>query len=133
LLLTPLVLLKRPPPHSHHGHRPRPTWEWRCRRVRSAPPADTSTGYLPSAALTRGRWWLGKDVGTPIIHFEPPQGVAFFGPVISRLPGEAEAIELWDHVVGLARFPGFAEMKRSLRELPQLRRLGVAHDEVGVR
>ena len=28
----------------------------------------------------------GKDVGTPIIHFEPPAGVAFFGPVISRLP-----------------------------------------------
>ena len=28
----------------------------------------------------------GKDVGTPIIHFEPPDGVAFFGPVISRLP-----------------------------------------------
>ena len=74
----------------------------------------------------------GKDVGTPIIHFEPPQGVAFFGPVISRLPGEAEAVELWDHVVGLARFPGFAEMKRSLRELPQLRGLGVAEDEVGV-
>ena len=26
----------------------------------------------------------GKDVGTPIIHFRPPDGVAFFGPVISR-------------------------------------------------
>ncbi|GAB2938132.1 DsbA family protein [Rhodococcus aerolatus] len=74
----------------------------------------------------------GNDVGTPIIHFEPPEGVAFFGPVISRLPSEAQAVELWDHVVGLARFPGFAEMKRSLRELPQLRGLGVAPDEVGV-
>ena len=28
----------------------------------------------------------GKDVGTPILHFQPPEGVAFFGPVISRLP-----------------------------------------------
>ena len=28
----------------------------------------------------------GRDVGTPIIHFQPPAGVAFFGPVISRLP-----------------------------------------------
>lgn len=74
----------------------------------------------------------GKDVGTPIIHFEPPEGVAFFGPVISRLPGDAEAVELWDHVVGLARFPGFAELKRSLRELPQLRALGVAEDDIGV-
>ena len=50
----------------------------------------------------------GKDVGTPILHFEPPEGVAFFWPVIRRLPGEHEAGELWDNVVGLARFTGFA-------------------------
>lgn len=74
----------------------------------------------------------GKDVGTPIIHFQPPDGVAFFGPVISRLPDPDRAVELWEHVVGLASFPGFAELKRSLRELPQLRGLGVAEDEVGV-
>ncbi len=73
----------------------------------------------------------GKDVGTPIIHFEPPDGVAFFGPVISRLPSEDAAVELWDHVVGLARFPGFAELKRSLRELPQLAGLGLDADTVG--
>ncbi|GAC1569069.1 MAG: Rv2466c family mycothiol-dependent reductase [Pseudarthrobacter sp.] len=73
----------------------------------------------------------GKDVGTPIIHFEPPAGVAFFGPVISRLPDEESAAELWDHVVGLARFPGFAELKRSLRELPQLAALGVAAEQAG--
>ena len=73
----------------------------------------------------------GKDVGTPIIHFEPPTGVAFFGPVISRLPRGEEAAELWDHVIGLARFPGFAELKRSLRELPQLAALGVDEDMVG--
>ena len=29
----------------------------------------------------------GRDVGTPIIQFQPPDGTAFFGPVISRLPG----------------------------------------------
>jgi 2-hydroxychromene-2-carboxylate isomerase len=74
----------------------------------------------------------GKDVGTPILQFVPPDGPAFFGPVISRLPRPDEAEELWDHVVALARFPGFAELKRSLRELPQLRALGVAEDEVGV-
>ena len=73
----------------------------------------------------------GKDVGTPIIHFDPPDGLAFFGPVISRLPSEESAVELWDHVVGLARFPGFAELKRSLRELSQLAALGVTEDEVG--
>jgi 2-hydroxychromene-2-carboxylate isomerase len=74
----------------------------------------------------------GKDVGTPIIHFEPPEGVAFFGPVISRLPADDAAAELWDHVIALARFPGFAEMKRSLRELPQLRALGVEPGAAGV-
>jgi 2-hydroxychromene-2-carboxylate isomerase len=74
----------------------------------------------------------GKDVGTPILHFEPPGGVAFFGPVISRLPSPEQAVELWDHVIALARFPGFAELKRSLREKPQLRSFGVAEGEVGV-
>ncbi len=74
----------------------------------------------------------GKDVGTPIIHFEPPAGVAFFGPVISRLPREDSAAELWDHVVGLARFPGFAEIKRGLREQPQLAAFGVDADTVGM-
>ena len=73
----------------------------------------------------------GKDVGTPILHFQPPTGVAFFGPVISQLPSESEAVELWDHVIGLAGFAGFAELKRSLRELPQLRALGVKEGEAG--
>jgi len=73
----------------------------------------------------------GRDVGTPILHFRPPQGVAFFGPVISRLPSEEEAVELWDHVVALAGFPGFAELKRSLRERPQLPAFGVRPGATG--
>jgi 2-hydroxychromene-2-carboxylate isomerase len=98
-----------------------------------------------AAALDEERWdavveaetdealaLTGKDVGTPIIQVDPPDGVAFFGPVISRRPSAEEAVALWDHVVGLARFAGFAELKRSLRELPQLPALGVAADEVGV-
>ena len=74
----------------------------------------------------------GKDVGTPILHISPPEGAAFFGPVISRLPSEEQAGRLWDHVIGLATFPGFAELKRSLREQPQLRAFGVDEDAVGV-
>ncbi|MCV7011740.1 mycothiol-dependent nitroreductase Rv2466c family protein [Mycolicibacterium madagascariense] len=74
----------------------------------------------------------GKDVGTPILHFQPPDGVAFFGPVISRLPKPDEAVHLWDHVVGLASFPGFAELKRSLRERPQLASFGVDPAATGV-
>jgi hypothetical protein len=74
----------------------------------------------------------GKDVGTPILHFRPPTGTAFFGPVISRLPSSQDAGRLWDHVVGLASFPGFTELKRSLREQPQLASFGVDTDSVGI-
>ncbi len=70
----------------------------------------------------------GKDVGTPILQFAPPTGTAFFGPVISRVPDDEDALKLWDHVIGLATFPGFAEMKRSLREVPRLKAWGVEQD-----
>jgi hypothetical protein len=90
--------------------------------------ADLEIGRETDEALAL----TGKDVGTPIIHFQPPDGVAFFGPVISRLPSEEDAVRLWDHVLGLAAFPGFAELKRSIRELPQLRGLGVEDDDIGV-
>jgi len=73
----------------------------------------------------------GRDVGTPILHFQPPGGTAFFGPVISRLPGPDDALELWDHVIALASFGGFAELKRSLRERPQLASFGVETESVG--
>ena len=88
--------------------------------------ADIQTETDEALSLT------GRDVGTPIIHVAPPEGMAFFGPVISRLPSPEDAVELWDHVVALARFKGFAELKRSLRERPQLRALGVEPGEVGV-
>jgi hypothetical protein len=73
----------------------------------------------------------GRDVGTLVINFGPPDGGAFFGPVISRLPGPEDAVRLWDHVTALAAFPGFAEFKRSLRERPQLRSFGVAPGTAG--
>ena len=59
-----------------------------------------------------------------IITFQPPDGLSFFGPVISRIPSDEDAVPLWDAVMTLAAFPGFAEMKRSLREKPQLRVFG---------
>jgi len=70
----------------------------------------------------------GHDVGTPIITFRGEPEVSFFGPVISRVPDEAEAVALWEAVTTLAAFPGFAEMKRSLREVPQLNVLGGISD-----
>ena len=63
----------------------------------------------------------GKDVGTPIISFTSDGTTSsFFGPVISRVPRGAEALRLWDAVWEVATFPGLAELKRSLREKPQL-------------
>lgn len=63
----------------------------------------------------------GRDVGTPIISFRRDgQQYSFFGPVISRVPRGEEALKLWDAVWEVATFPGLAELKRSLREKPQL-------------
>jgi len=92
---------------------------------------DESWDELIRAETEEALAATGRDVGTPILHFQPPDGTAFFGPVISRLPSAAEAGTLWDHVVGLASFPGFAELKRSLRERPQLASFGVDAAAVG--
>jgi hypothetical protein len=63
----------------------------------------------------------GKDVGTPIISFRRDgETYSFFGPVISRLPRGDDALRLWDAVWEVATFPGLAELKRSIRERPQL-------------
>ena len=40
----------------------------------------------------------GRDVGTPIITFQPPDGLSFFGPVISRIPDDEDAVPLWNAV-----------------------------------
>ena len=62
----------------------------------------------------------GKDVGTPILTFHPgaDNEASFFGPVISKAPRGAEAVELWDAVEKLATMSGMAEIKRSNRIAP---------------
>ena len=93
---------------------------------------DTAFDGLLRAETNEALALTGKDVGTPILHFRPPTGVAFFGPVISRLPTPEDAGQLWDNVLGLAAFPGFAELKRSLREQPQLASFGVDPGSTGI-
>ncbi len=84
---------------------------------------DTSWDEMIDAEGEMALSRTGRDVGTPIISFGD-NGLSFFGPVISRIPRGADAVKLWDSVTTLAAFPGFAEMKRSLRETPQLNILG---------
>ena len=52
---------------------------------------------------------VGKGVGTPTIHVND---IAFFGPVITRIPRDEEAGRLWDATVALASYPYFFEIKR---------------------
>lgn len=65
----------------------------------------------------------GPDVGVPIITYEPPHGSSLFGPVISEVPDDDQAVEIYDALRTLAGFRAFSEVKRTERpplDLPLL-------------
>ena len=61
-----------------------------------------------------------RSFGVPTIVLDGGTGPAIFGPVISELPSDEDAVDLWRHVSWLARYDNFAELKRDRIKSPDL-------------
>lgn len=58
-----------------------------------------------------------KAFGVPTIRLDGGSGPAIFGPVISQMPTDNDAVQLFEHVAWLARYENFGELKRERLDL----------------
>lgn len=61
-----------------------------------------------------------QSFGVPTIVLDGGEGNAIFGPVISAVPDDETAVELWRHTAWLTRHSDFAELKRGRARRPDL-------------
>jgi len=61
-----------------------------------------------------------RSFGVPTIALDDGDGPAIFGPVISEVPNDDDAVELWRHVSWLTRYENFSELKRERTIDPDL-------------
>ncbi|MDF1595283.1 MAG: DsbA family protein [Acidimicrobiia bacterium] len=84
--------------------------------------ADDSDWDVPvEVAMAEAMTVVGEDVGVPIVVFEGTDPVGFYGPIMAPAPRGEEAAHLFDHLMVLARTPGFFELKRQRDAPPRLR------------
>jgi predicted DsbA family dithiol-disulfide isomerase len=58
--------------------------------------------------------------GVPTLVLDGGRGLAMFGPVISELPSDEDAVALWRHALWLTRYGNFSELKRRRANPPDL-------------
>ncbi len=86
-----------------------------CEEARSDPSTQEQIGQEHRALCDRTR-----SFGVPTLVLDGGEGPAIFGPVISEVPDDEDAVELWRHVRWLARYENFSELKRDRTVRPDL-------------
>ena len=66
---------------------------------------------------------IGK-LGVPTLVLDGGDGPAIFGPVVSDLPSDADAVALWRHTSWLVRYENFGELKRKRQPQTDLPTIG---------
>lgn len=61
-----------------------------------------------------------RSFGVPTIALDDGEGPAIFGPVISEVPSDEDAVKLWRSVSWLTRYENFSELKRERTIEPDL-------------